>query len=174
MKKNKKDLLWACQRTLLRCAAAARRRYPGSPLSTRSIVQEAYLRMRELHALDDDISETHFRMLAAKYMHYVLKDASRKRRRRREEFITELDDGMGAERVSMEGMLSIAEALDRLKTRNERQYDVALATWFGGCTAEQVAEQLSITVPVVKHELDFLRAWRNGLLTDDGPKSRTR
>jgi hypothetical protein len=171
MKKDKKDRLWLCQRTLLRCAAAARRRYPGSPLSTRSIVQEAYLRLRDVPALDD-ISETHFRALAAKYMHYVLKEAARKRRRRGEVFVTELADDMGAERVSMEGMLSISDALDRLKTRSERQYNVAVATWFGGCTAEQVAEQLATTVPVVRHELDFLRAWRNGLLTDEAPKTR--
>jgi RNA polymerase sigma factor (sigma-70 family) len=171
MKKDERDRLWLCQRTLLRCAAAARRRYPGSPLSTRSIIQEAYLRLRDIPALDD-VSETHFRALAAQYMHFVLKDAARKRRRRREDFVTELDTGMGAERVSMEGMISIADALDRLKARNERQYNVAVATWFGGCTAEQVAEQLETTVSVVRHELDFLRAWRNGLITGDALKMR--
>jgi len=165
MKKEKKDVLWACQRTLLRCAAAARRRQPACALSTASIVQEAYLRLQG-KAILDNISETHFRALAAHYMHYVVLEAAKKRRRQRAAFYTELKDEMGAVQYSMEGVLSLAEALDRLKARDERQYNVAVATWFGDSTAEQVAEQLELSVAVVKHELSFLNGWRKGLLID--------
>jgi DNA-directed RNA polymerase specialized sigma24 family protein len=162
--KSEQDLLWHCQTTLLRCAASARRRDPNCALTPISIVQEAWLRLQGRPVLAG-VSQSHFRALAARTMVYVVLDAARRRlRAKRPRFVTELEDDSGAQRYSVEAMIAIGEALERLERRDPRGHAIAIQTWFGGCTAPEVADNLGLTEAIVKHELRLLDSWRNSLL----------
>ena len=68
------------------------------------------------------------------------------------------DELMGGDQRS-EDLLSLDEALTRLKSLSERQASVVEYHFFGGLTHEEIAEVLGVSVPTVRRDWRLARAW---------------
>jgi RNA polymerase sigma factor (TIGR02999 family) len=58
-----------------------------------------------------------------------------------------------------EELLALDEALSRLQELDERSARVVELKFFGGLTEEEIAETLAVSLPTVKRDWHFARAW---------------
>jgi RNA polymerase sigma factor (TIGR02999 family) len=138
-------------------------------LQPTALVHEAYLRLLNQGKLPAD--ERHFLGIAALTMRRVLMDYARRRHRLRHGgsglmiAVTDDIDGREPERVDL---LDIDRALDRLAARNPRRAKVVEMRFFGGCTMEEIARDLQVSLDVVRNDWIFARAWLRRELHDYG------
>jgi RNA polymerase sigma factor (TIGR02999 family) len=134
---------------------------PGQTLQATALVHEAYLRLIG----DADASwhsRGHFYGAAAEAMRRILVESARKRGR--------LKHGGGCRRVPLAAaeiavdeeqvdLLGLDEALEELKQRDRRMYDVAMLRHFCGLTNEQTAKALDVSTRTVKREWSYAQVW---------------
>jgi RNA polymerase sigma factor (TIGR02999 family) len=133
----------------------------GHTLEATALVHEAYLRL-----LGDGEtswnSRGHFYGAAAEAMRRILVERARKRGRIRH--------GGGRKRVPLTrgdvpidedsvDLLGLDEALEELKDRDRRMYDVAMLRQFCGLTSEQTARALDVSERTVKREWSYAQVW---------------
>lgn len=145
----------------LRCLALRQR--PNDTLQTTGLVHEAYLRLAEekpLHVED----RAHFLGIAAQLMRWILVDYERNRRA--------IKRGAGATRLTLDpsvcearsegenvDLLTLNEALDRLRRLDSQQSRIVELRYFGGLTIEDTSEFLGISPATVKRSWSSARAW---------------
>jgi RNA polymerase sigma factor (TIGR02999 family) len=129
---------------------------PGNTLQATALVHEAYLRL-----FGDDIktgdwtNRYHFYAAAAEAMRRILVERSRHRRSKKR--------GGGMRRVPLdaidgviddepEDMLALDDALEEIRRRDPRMYDVAMLRHFCGLTNEQTAKTLGTSARTVRRE----------------------
>jgi RNA polymerase sigma factor (TIGR02999 family) len=141
-------------------AAHLRRERAARPLQTTALVHEAFLRLANgRHPLYE--SRAHFYGIASRLMRQVLVDAARaraaeKRGAAAEIAVTELPElGCQPDRA----LLALDEALGQLGRTNPLKVQLIEMRFFGGMTAEESAEALSISVHLVRRELRLAQAW---------------
>jgi RNA polymerase sigma factor (TIGR02999 family) len=129
------------------------------------LVNEAYLKLAsgDVRCFHDGV---HFLSVASRVMRQVLIDYARSRatQKRRGESgadslsptTIEITSDGGPELVDL---ISLDDALASLAADNERLARVVEMRYFGGMTAEETAEALSVSVHIVRHELRFAQAW---------------
>jgi RNA polymerase sigma-70 factor, ECF subfamily len=130
-------------------------------LQPTALVHEAYLRMiaANRHSYCD---RAHFFGVAANVMRRILVDHARSRYaakrggRVRKLAINEALD-FSPERAS--AVVALDEALDNLARTDSIKARVVELRFFGGMTAEEIAEHLSLTRPSVQHHLRWAMAW---------------
>lgn len=133
----------------------------GHTWQTTELVNEAYLRLVGQQELDWQ-SRAHFFAIAAQVMRHLLVDHARARQR--------LKHGEGAQRISLDEvaviapersaqLLALDDALDRLAQLDERKSRIVVLRYFGGLTAEEVAEALGIAAITVKREWAKAKLW---------------
>ncbi len=128
----------------------------GHTLQATALVHEAYLRLfpEGAPALDWK-GRGQFYGAAAEAMRRILVDRARQRQAGKR--------GGGRQRVPLEqaepvvddesiDLLALDRALDELRQRDERTYDVAMLRHFCGLTAEQTANALGISPRTVRRE----------------------
>ena len=134
---------------------------PGQTLQPTALVHESYLRLvgnPELHWKN----RRHFFLTAARAMRRILVDRARRVRSQkhggahRRVPLTGVDV---AEETDPEVFLMVDEALDRLRSIDERKADVVQLRYFGGLTVDEVAATLDVSPTTVKDEWSFARAW---------------
>ena len=168
------DLVTALYPELRRIAARKlRSERPGHTLQTTALVHEAYLKL-----IGDDRRRftdwVHFLAVAARVMRQVLVDYARSRataKRGGDSAIVppaclRVEGESGIELVEL---LDIDFALDALAAEDQQLARLIEMRYFGGMTAEDVAEALGLSVHVVRHDLQLAQAWLRRRL-DDHPR----
>jgi RNA polymerase sigma-70 factor (ECF subfamily) len=133
----------------------------GNTLQTTALAHEAYIRLVDAKSVRWQ-NRAHFFAVAAKTMRRILVDLARARHN--------LKCGGGARQVSLNGVsvasperradtLALDEALARLAALNPRQSQVVELRYFGGLTAEEVAEVIKISPRTVRSDGRLAKVW---------------
>jgi RNA polymerase sigma factor (TIGR02999 family) len=126
----------------------------GGTLETTELVHEAYLKVAA-RAPGNASEEAHFLALASLAMRHVLVDRAKSRRRLKRGgghgHIT-FDDERIAVADEPEALLGLDDALTWLATMEPRLARVVECRFFGGLTAEEIAEALGVTVRTVERD----------------------
>ena len=134
---------------------------PWETLNTTGLVHEAYLKIVQ-HQKAPLEGRSHFLGAAARAMRHILVDAARRRLShkqgagRRPET---LDDQLCDEDVHAETILAIDQALEQLRSSQERLYRVVECQFFGGYSKEETAEVLGVSVRTVHRDWIRARGW---------------
>ena len=146
---------------LKKLAAAHLQREMGrEPLQTTALVHETFLRLVGMQH-PSYANRSHFYGIASRLMRQILVDAARRR---------SADKRNGARQVALTGLgdlgsqpddvlLALDEALDRLAQISPLKAQLVEMRYFGGMTAEQSAEFLTMSVHVVRREIRLAQAW---------------
>jgi RNA polymerase sigma-70 factor, ECF subfamily len=137
-----------------------RRERPDHTLQPTALVHEAYLKLIEQRKVSWE-SRAHFYCVAARLMRRILIDHARE--------VRALKRG-GGQKVTLEDclvcsmerpgeLLAIDEALSCLAERDPRQSRVVELRFFGGCSEEEIAKILEVSVRTVKRDWRVARAW---------------
>jgi RNA polymerase sigma factor (TIGR02999 family) len=139
------------------------RERPGHTLQPTALVNEAYLRMFG-NPPPEFSGRTHFIAFASRIMRRILVDHARARasgRRggdgHRVEWDTSIDVGTPDARGTMQ-ILDLDLAIERLSHEHPPLGEVIEMRYFGGLTAEEIAEAVNRSVHVVRHEVRFAQA----------------
>jgi len=141
---------------------------PEHTLQATALVNEAYLRLVDIRAVDWQ-DRAHFMAIAAQTMRRVLVDAARARTAEKRGGGMARVDG-GANGVDLDGMpaagtdrarevCALDEALDALAGMDPRRAKVIELRFFGGLTVEETAEVLQISPQSVMRDWRLARAW---------------
>jgi RNA polymerase sigma factor (TIGR02999 family) len=141
-------------------SAHLRREERAEPLQTTALVHEAFLRLVGARH-PSYANRSHFCGIASRLMRQILVDAARAR--------TAEKRGAGTEVALADlpelgyqpdgALLALNEGLERLSRTNPLKAQLIEMRYFGGMTAEESAEVLSISVHVVRRELRAGLAW---------------
>ena len=128
----------------------------GHTLQPTALINEAYLRLLEWNAVEWQ-DRAHFLAVAAKILvnHAV---ARRRSKRGGSAILVSLADA-GAMPDRTEDLIALDEALAALAKMDERKGRLVELRYFGGLTAEETAEVLSISLRTVHREWDLARTW---------------
>ncbi len=135
---------------------------PGHTLGTTALVNECYLRLvqnRQLSAED----RNDFLAIASQTMRRVLVDYARARHRQKRggdqsQVPLEEVDGFLSESEADE-VLSLDEALEKLRLADARAAQVVELRFFGGLTLQETAEVLGVSDKTVQRTWVAARAW---------------
>jgi RNA polymerase sigma factor (TIGR02999 family) len=137
------------------------REKPGHTLQTTALVNEVYLRLVDIQAVNWQ-DRAHFFAISARLMRRILTDFARSRNYQKR--------GAGAVQVSLDqGLLLTPEkdadimaldaALTRLAVLYPRHSQVVELRFFGGLEVEEAAEALKVSPVTVKRDWRFAKAW---------------
>jgi RNA polymerase sigma factor (TIGR02999 family) len=141
------------------------RRERSQTLDPTDLVNEAYLRLDNRHAIGW-ANRHHFFGVAARAMRRVLVDRARARARvkRSGEQVT-LPDGLIGNPPA-ETVLAIHEALERLAVIDPRRAQVVELRWFGGLEVDAVAAVLGVGTATIKRDWAAAKAWLAAALAE--------
>ena len=133
----------------------------GHSLQATALVNEAYLRLIEVHQMQWQ-NRAHFFATAARVMRRILVNAAVARRSQKR--------GRGAQRVTLgEGLVvsselspdvvALDEALTLLATTEQRKAQVVELRFFGGMSVEETAEALQVSAVTVMRDWRFAKLW---------------
>ena len=154
---------------LKRIARVQRRTWPDSDtLNTTALVHEAYVKLAR-RGDGDWRDRAHFLAVAATAMRSILIDHARARTRAKrgggraplelsalDGLVGDTPSGVGE---SVDVLLALDEALDRLAALSERQGRIVECRFFGGMSIEETAEALDLSPASVKRGWAMARAW---------------
>jgi RNA polymerase sigma factor (TIGR02999 family) len=148
--------------------AQLRREIHATPLQTTALVHEAFLKLAGGRHPSYE-NRAHFYGIASRLMRQVLVDTARaraagKRGAAQEIAVAQLPEwGRQPDRP----LLAMEDALQRIEQIDPLKGQLIEMRFFGGMTAEESAEALSIPVHVVRRELRLARAWLRKEMTGD-------
>jgi RNA polymerase sigma factor (TIGR02999 family) len=144
-------------------------------LQPTALVHEVFLRLINAQEVNVN-SKDHFMMLAAQVMRRVLIDHARatKRQKRggdRDRVPLTIADPESKEPISPETLISIDDALEKLRELDERKARLVELRFFAGLDEEQAARILGIARSTASSDWRFARAWllRQLSATEDTP-----
>lgn len=144
---------------------------PGQTLQATALIHEAYLRLMGGGELRHGESRGstwdhrgHFFAAAAEAMRRILTDTARRKLTTKhggQVRRVEANDELSAvsEVHDPAETLAVHEILDRLAEQHPRKAQVVKLRYFMGCTQDEAAEILGITVAMVQEDWMFARAW---------------
>ena len=133
----------------------------GATVKTTELVHETYLQLLGRSQVSWE-NRRHFFGAVAQCMREILIDESRRQARKKrggdwqrvaleEELLRETRDELG--------LLSLNEALDKLKGDDPLQYEIVLLRYFAGLSIDEVAQAIDISPSSVDRNWRFARAW---------------
>ena len=133
---------------------------PDHTLQPTALVHEAYLKLIEQRKVSWE-SRAHFYCVAARIMRRILIDHARdvKAVKRGGGQKASLEDCLVYSEEKPGELLAIDEALSRLADLAPRQGRVVELRFFGGCSEEEIAKILEVSVRTVKRDWRVARAW---------------
>jgi RNA polymerase sigma-70 factor (ECF subfamily) len=156
-------LVYKDLRRLARHYLAAERR--DHTLQATALVHEAYLRINKQAGFQWK-DRSHFFAIAARAMRRVLVDHARGVKAvKRGGMKLSLETAELSSEEQCADMLALNESLDRLALLDSQQARIVEMKFFGGLTAEEIAQILNISVRTVKRDWNHARAWLYGELT---------
>jgi RNA polymerase sigma factor (TIGR02999 family) len=157
-------LVYAELRVLARSRLAHERRIGLSPTE---LVHEAFLRLVRQDQ-PDWASRAHFYYIAARLMRQILVDFVREahaRKRGGEQSPVPLDDALQVADRTDPTVLQIHDALNALAGMDPRKARVMEMRFFGGMTAEEIAEVENMAAVTVTRDVRAATAWLRAWLT---------
>lgn len=151
-----------------------RRSGTGDTLQTTALVNEAYLRLVDIHNVDWR-GRIHFFAVSAQVMRRILVDWARSR-----SAIKRGGPGQWADTLDPEGipapdscradeLIALDDALTKLAQMDARRARVIELRVFGGLTVEEAAELLELSPQSVRRDWTLAKAWLLRELSDDKP-----
>ena len=134
---------------------------PDHTLQPTALLHEAYLRMIGEH-LPAWQNRAHFFAIASRAMRQILVDHARRRGAgKRGSGVVDvcLDEALIPAQAENFNILALDEALSKLESFDARKCRVVEMRYFGGCTVEEVAEALGVSVITVIRETRVAEAW---------------
>jgi len=138
-----------------------RSEHPGHTLQPTAVVHEAFLRL-----VDQDRVQwkgrAHFLGIAAQMVRRVLVDHARAKhtgKRGHGLCRVEFDDSILAPEQNVHDLISLSDAMDRLKSLDARQGHIADLRFFGGLTSEEITEVTGLSKSTVDRAWRTARAW---------------
>lgn len=152
-------------------AAFMRHERPDHTLQATAVVHEALLRLQVQGSLSG-AERNQFFALAALMIRRVLVDHARRHgalRRGGGHRRQMLGEGRGE--IGRFDVLAFDEALAKLETMDPRKAQIVQLRFFGGLTADQVADLLDVSPRTVAQEWALSKAWLRRELCNDGAVS---
>ncbi len=130
------------------------------PLERTALVHEVFLRLVDARHPSYE-NRSHFYGIASRLMRQILVDAARAKAaaKRNAGEQAPLTDAPDARQESGATLLAMHEALERLGRSDALKERLIEMRYFGGMTAKESAEALSISVQTVRRELRLAQAW---------------
>jgi RNA polymerase sigma factor (TIGR02999 family) len=155
--------LWKVVYDRLRGLAIARMREerPDHPLQPTALVNEAYLRVAELHRLDWR-DRKHFFGVVGGVMRRILVDEARSRdaaKRGGGERLVPLDTSQIMPQMRNDQLVELDDAMKRLAGLDERQAKIVELRFFVGLTVAEIAELLEVSPRTVEGDWSMARTW---------------
>ena len=144
---------------------------PGHGLQTTALVHEAYLRLLGASQVSWQ-NRAHFFALSARLMRRVLVDAVRAQGSQKRGGLAPhvpLDDNATPAPLARRDLLALDEALTALAHLDPRKAKIVELRYFGGLTAEESAEVLSLSRVTIDREWRVARLWLARELKDAPP-----
>jgi len=148
-------------REIARCQQA---RYGSTPtVQTTELVHEAFIKLRS-SAIQNLRSRQHLKRVSALVIRHLIIDHARSKlaaKRGSGQAPLSLNEELAGrdDTVREENVLVVNEALLQLEKTCPRMAEVVTARFFGGYTAEEIAEMLDISVRTVQRDWERARAW---------------
>ncbi len=133
----------------------------GASLDTGALVHEAYVKLVDQQKAGWN-DRRHFFAVAAMAMRQIVVDHARRRSRQKRgggEAAVTLDDPMDPAGRSLEDVLALDQALERLSEMDPRLVRVVECRYFAGLSEQETAEALDVSVRTVQREWFKARAW---------------
>lgn len=131
-------------------------------LNTTALVHEAYLKLAGQNKHDWK-SRAYFFGAASTAMRRILVDYARSKNRDKRKgdhvSLTLADAVQTSAFSSLDDLLALNQAMEKLSTLNERYTQVVECRFFGGLSIEEIAEVLSVSHMTVSRDWRFARAW---------------
>ncbi len=148
--------------------AHLRREMKAVPLQTTALVHEAFLKLAGGRHPSYE-NRAHFYGVASRLMRQVLVDTARaressKRSSGQQIALTDIPD-LGPQQDR--SLLAMDDALERLEETDPLKRQLIDMRYFGGMTAEESAEVLSMSVHIIRRELRLAQAWLRRELAGD-------
>jgi RNA polymerase sigma factor (TIGR02999 family) len=144
-----------------------RRERAGHTLQTTALVNEAYVRLVDASHVEWR-DRAHFFAVSAKLMRRVLVDFGRKRRVRKRGghvLVIRLGEDEPPSPQPAPDIVALDEVLEQLAVVDPRAANIVELRFFGGLTAEEIAEVVSMSPRTVKREWAAAKAWLLGAMT---------
>jgi RNA polymerase sigma factor (TIGR02999 family) len=141
----------------------------GHTLQPTALVHEVFMRLCAGRPVEWE-NRAHFFAVAARQMRRILVDHARRRKalKRRDTLIpvslTSRRAGDGD--TAVENLLHMHEALERLEGLDSRAARVVELRVFGGLSESEIATALGISIPTVKRDWTFAKAWLRSRLRE--------
>ncbi len=149
-----------------------RKERAGDSLQTTVIIDDVFLRLVGSDTNTNWQNRRHFYRTAAVAMRRMLIDYERRRRAQRrggghQRISLDPDRlGNGAEETHVD-LLALDEALKKLADIDSRQIEVVELHHFGGCSLQETADLLGVSVGTVRADWRMAKAWLHRELTRD-------
>jgi RNA polymerase sigma factor (TIGR02999 family) len=138
-----------------------RQERPGHTLQTTALINEAYIRLVDHKGIRWK-NRAHFYGVAAQAMRRVLVDYARTRgsaKRWGGMRRVDLDEAAAVAKKQAEDLLALDDALTKLASIDPRKSMIVEMKYFGGMTAEEIAEAIGVSVPTINREWNPAKAW---------------
>ena len=133
----------------------------GHTLQTTALVNEVYLRLIDCQRVRWQ-DRAHFLSVSANLMRRILVDFARSRNyQKRGAGLTpvSLDEGLQASPEAEADLVQVDAALEALAALDSRKSKVVEMKFFGGLTADEIAEVLGISQRTVLRDWNLAKAW---------------
>jgi RNA polymerase sigma factor (TIGR02999 family) len=138
----------------------------GHTLETTALVNEAYVRLAGIDALQWR-DRAHFFAMAATLMRRILVDYARQRGREKRGAgvtVTSLDESVVAPQPAVD-VVALDQALDRLAAVDPQQSRIVELRFFAGMSVQETADALGISPATVKRDWVTAKLWLYNELT---------
>jgi RNA polymerase sigma factor (TIGR02999 family) len=133
----------------------------GHTLQTSALVNEAYLRLIEVHQVNWQ-NRAHFFAISAQLMRQILVDFARARQAQKRGGAAShvaLDEALEFSQEKSADLVALDDALTVLADLDARQSRVVELRFFGGLSVEETAEVLQVSTGTVRRDWRLARAW---------------
>ena len=142
-------------------AKLMRREKADHILQPTALVNEAYIRLLAQRETDWQ-NRAHFFCVASQVMRHILVDYARQRlsgRRGGGMVSVTINETLVVSNSRLEELLVIEDALQDLETEDPRVARVVVFRFFGGLSAEEIAEVMQLSPRTVQRDWQYGRAW---------------
>jgi RNA polymerase sigma factor (TIGR02999 family) len=140
-------------------SAHLRKESKADVLQSTELLNEAFLRLAGSRHPSYE-SRSHFFGIASRLMREILVDMARARtREKRRGAVVPLTEIQEMGRQPDHSLIQMGHALEQLEKSDPLKVQLIEMRYFGGMTAEESADALSLSVHVVRHELRLAHAW---------------
>ena len=151
-------------------AANLRRERAGHTLQPTELVNEAFMRLVRLNAIDWQ-DRVHFLSTAARGMKQVLLDHARRRNAmRRGTGTVQLSPNDLAQTDPFDQLIEIDMLLAKLALRNPRVVETFELHYFGGLTFDQIGAALNVDARTAKRDWQLVQRWLREALEPGEPE----